>query len=72
MASEIELKPCPFCGAEAELLSGYYNDLQSAQVHCMNCIASTYADSDRYTTASVDELEAMVVDAWNRRAGDGK
>ena len=64
---ETDLKPCPCCGAEAELISGYYNDLLTARVDCTNCIVSAYADSDTYYKATLDELEDMVVKAWNRR-----
>ena len=71
MADEIELKPCPFCGAKAEFLSGYYNDLMSARVECTRCLASTYADSDTYYRKSIEELETMVVENWNRRADNG-
>ena len=67
MTSEIELKPCPFCGSEAEFSSGYYNDLMSARVECTECIATTYADSDTYDDHTLDELENMVIEAWNRR-----
>ena len=71
MPDEIELKPCPFCGAEAEFTSGYYNDLMSARVECTRCSASTYADSDTYYNRSIEELEKMVVENWNRGAGNG-
>ena len=64
---DIELKPCPCCGAEAELISGYYNDLFSAKVACTNCLMNTYADSDTYYNHTTDELEEMVVEAWNNR-----
>ena len=71
MDGDYELKPCPFCGAEAEFASGYYNDLFSASVDCTNCLASTHADSDRYYNHTTDELENMVIEAWNRRTNNG-
>ena len=64
---EIELKPCPCCGAEAELISGEYNDLLLAKVECTNCLMNAYADSDKYDRATFDELEDMVIEAWNKR-----
>ena len=67
---DIDLKPCPCCGAEAELISGYYNDLLTARVDCTKCIVSAYADSDTYYKATLDELEDMVVKAWNNRRTD--
>lgn len=66
-AQDIELKPCPCCGAEAELISGEYNDLLLAKVSCTNCLVNAYADSDRYGEATFDELENMVIMAWNSR-----
>lgn len=66
-SQDTELKSCPCCGAEAELMSGYYNDLFSAKVACTNCLMSAYADSDGYDRATPDELEDMVVKAWNNR-----
>ena len=68
MASEIKLKPCPFCGAKAELLSGYYNALESARVECTECNASIYMDSDDYPAMDVDSMEGSVIEQWNRRA----
>lgn len=64
---DIELKPCPCCGAKAELTSGCYNDLLLAKVECTNCLMNAYADSDRYYRATFDELENMVIMAWNNR-----
>lgn len=68
---EIHLKPCPFCGGEAEFTSGYYNDLSIARVDCMNCPATMYIDSDHFPRATMDELEKSVLEDWNRRATDG-
>ena len=52
-----ELKPCPFCGEEAELVvaMGFY------KVRCSYCSGSS--------TISTDEAEA--ISYWNRRAGSG-
>lgn len=66
--SEIKLKPCPFCGGEAEFYSGYSNDLSYARVDCENCSAGTYNDSDRNPEATMEELEKSAIDDWNRRA----
>lgn len=68
--NEIELKPCPFCGGEAEFSSGYCNDLNYARVDCTNCSAGVYNDSDRDPDATIDELEKSVLEDWNRRTGD--
>ena len=65
---DTELEPCPCCGAEAEFTSGCYNDLLIARVSCTECIMSAYADSDTHYKATLDELEDMVVKAWNNRS----
>ena len=66
-AQDAELKPCPCCGAKAELISGEYNDLLLAKVECTNCLMNAYADSDRYYEATSDKLEDLVIEAWNNR-----
>ena len=59
-----ELKPCPFCGSEANLetLEGYctncMNNPDDYAVQCNDCVSST----DRY---SVPE---EAIKAWNTRA----
>ena len=51
-----ELKPCPFCGGEAELMVGKYYGTK--WVECKTC----HAESDAFDT------RAEAIDAWNRRA----
>lgn len=69
MSSDIDNpKPCPFCGEDAEVTTGYVNDLVFARVDCTECTASCYMDSDHYPELSLDEMEAQVVADWNRRA----
>ena len=54
---EIELKTCPFCGAEAELIL-YDENYDVCQVRCRHCFAATWnADS-----------KELAAEAWNRRA----
>ena len=52
-----ELKPCPFCGGEAEIIvvASYY------KVRCSRCSGSATIATDR----------AAAVEFWNRRAGFG-
>lgn len=57
----IELKPCPFCGNEAELCGG--EDVCNGPywyVACGECGASVYGDDDKQAA----------IDRWNRRAKD--
>ena len=61
-----ELKPCPFCGGEAEFVSGSYNDVNFAYVRCTDCSAQTCYDSD-HDDMTFEEMEAAAVSDWNRR-----
>lgn len=51
---EIKLKPCPFCGGEAEFV-GY----KSYWIICVDCTAES----------AVYDSKAEAVEAWNRRVG---
>ena len=64
-----ELKPCPFCGAKAEImLHGFYsNETQEFSdntygVICHSCGSQGY---------QFFETELFAVKAWNRRADNG-
>ena len=60
-----ELKPCPFCGGKAK----YIYQMPYNAVKCTKCklfgktIVDSYEQQDGKTEA---------VEAWNRRAEDGK
>ena len=61
-----ELKPCPFCGSEAELtiVPGYFKSGLSSSgwhVRCLNC----YCSQPPYMS------DHDAVEAWNRRVSDG-
>ena len=59
-----ELKPCPFCGGKAFLtndLATYGCDVMY-RVICENCNIST----------PLKWTEEKAIEAWNRRAEDGK
>lgn len=63
------LKPCPFCGAEAEIVRGGDYDEIVAVVRCTECPAHVrIADDTR--DRDPDRVEAEAVAAWNRRAGE--
>ena len=64
-----KLKPCPFCGGDAEMEIkygdyGYTPHIYS--VKCKRCNAKIGKVSNNYADLSDD-----VVNAWNRRASDG-
>lgn len=52
----IELKPCPFCGGEAEV-DYYYDDYFSFRIYCKECGIEAFSDVSR------DE----VIKKWNKR-----
>lgn len=65
--SEIELKPCPFCGGMAYLGVDYENSEITTMFHdfvyyikCRACGALIYGIHDR----------KEISDRWNRRAGE--
>lgn len=75
---ETELKPCPFCGGEAEIKKGKINLDDYVQVHCTKCGASipkTLIDHLTYICGkqvrfSEENAIARVTNIWNRRADD--
>lgn len=63
-----ELKPCPFCGNKADL---YVNN--GVRVICVKCGASSKILVDNMNANGVTGCAVKsVIDAWNRRANDGK
>ncbi len=55
-----KLKPCPFCGGEAQLMINELEDTQEGTVMCMTCyVTSTTQKSDNWKEA---------IEAWNTRA----
>lgn len=77
-----KLKPCPFCGGEAELKHLIvYNS--SFFVRCTACYARTdyvwidhpcmkAAGLDESTRYTEEQVEAESIEAWNRREEDGE
>lgn len=77
----MELKPCPFCGGEAELKTQEVQyGLCGAWVFCVNCGAkSNYMNTHEFnlhqgkiSTPITDESKQKgiekAIEAWNRRA----
>lgn len=52
-----KLKPCPFCGGEAETLTSYFSVVPVCYVHCCECKAE----------GPVFGTEKKAVEAWNTR-----
>ena len=53
-----ELKPCPFCGGEAEPFNPFENTEGTWCVLCSDCAAAT----------GFEQTEAEAIAAWNTRA----
>lgn len=67
-----ELKPCPFCGGDAYVAQNY---LGQKYVRCPECGATMWGkDTDdwRIATHGEKKAEKMAVEAWNRRADNGR
>ena len=62
--NHIELKPCPFCGGEAGMVTTVINQTSQAYVKCKKCDAKTltYGDHDHDGSYVFSACEA-----WNRR-----
>lgn len=63
-----ELKPCPFCGWEAMLEQARVRKGYESSVVCCGCLV--YMPTITYDTQ--EEADEAAIEAWNRRAGDGK
>ena len=60
--NNVVLKPCPFCGGEAEIIEHlFYNQSPVYGIKCKRCLAETY---------QFFKSREKVVKAWNRRAGE--
>lgn len=63
------LKPCPFCGGEAEMFAGEYRDggcvANYAYVRCKRCGTRTYEFREHMTS---DEVMGYAAEVWNERA----
>ena len=58
-----ELKPCPFCGGEAEIESLKLGGWQEVIVSCPDCNIRTH----EFTTDKDIDLKAEMIERWNRR-----
>ena len=69
---EIELKPCPFCGGEARLVTYTTSGVPhrcAAYCECEKCGAEA---ASRVDTSGDGEFLFKAIDIWNRRADDGQ
>lgn len=59
----IELKPCPFCGGEAEISHGRFDGKDTSYVVCKRCMAR----GEFFTISFKRSSDDMAIEAWNRR-----
>jgi len=60
-----DLKPCPFCGGKAKFDTVTWVRWEEPCIVCTKCEAL-------FTTGWVDPSQSDLIEAWNRRANDGK
>ena len=70
-----KLKPCPFCGGEAELVNAIGNDYYRSDQHivcnarCKDCgVETTGSVAEDHTFAYVEQA----IEKWNRRAHENQ
>lgn len=65
-----ELKPCPFCGGEAELRFFNNGPSFSYRVECLNCTGMVGRRFEEYSTNRTFwfGIKQEAIDAWNTRA----
>lgn len=56
----MELKPCPFCGSEARIVTNYVG---SVYIRCTNIYKCGVRQEGW-------DMEEDAIEAWNRRAGE--
>lgn len=62
-----ELKPCPFCGGEAEISINKTKQAQTSVIRCSVC--SCQKTMLKYPNYKGD-IEQDIIESWNRRAGE--
>lgn len=63
----IELLPCPFCGAQAEMCIGL-QEFVDVEIRCLSCCAQT--GNYGFGCDDLEKNKLIAISAWNTRAKD--
>lgn len=63
IVEDVKLKPCPFCGGEAEVAKEKYEQKWIAYVRCKNCNVQTERLWESIYYCAISESETR----WNNR-----
>ncbi len=67
--AELKLKPCPFCGGNAEIFINKSRQGQTSNIHCSKCSCrKTLLKHPSYDGV----IEQDAIDDWNTRTPKGK
>lgn len=72
----IELKPCPFCGREAEIIAETKRNIGfTIWCECKECSARTEGycpnmENPAHAIKSIERCKEKAIESWNRRTND--
>ena len=65
------LKPCPFCGAEAEIITlAGETDEPSIGAQCVQCTSSACGAASGLIYPLMDDVTDLLHERWNKRHND--
>lgn len=66
-----QLKPCPFCGAEAEIITLAGEDDQGMGAQCVQCTSSACGAASGLIYPLMDDVTDLLYEHWNKRFNAG-
>lgn len=66
-----QLKPCPFCGAEAEIITLAGEDDQGIGAQCVQCTSSACGAASGLIYPLMDDVTDLLYEHWNKRFNAG-
>ena len=64
------LKPCPFCGAPAEIITLEGEDDPGIGAQCVQCTSSACGAASGLVYPLMDDVTDLLRERWNKRASD--